>query len=151
MNVDQLNRWLTLLANVGVIAGIVFLGAELQQNNDLLTAQARAVRVQIQTDFLGDMEQEATAELVAKAWRQEELTDAEEARVFWLGTRVLVAWEYVYGEYEEGMIAESALPADLWRTTFEEHIPRMCQTWERERTGASHSFVRWMEENVVNC
>ena len=32
MNLDNLNKWLTLLANIGVVAGIVFLAIEVRQN-----------------------------------------------------------------------------------------------------------------------
>ena len=40
----DLAQTLNTLANVGVIAGIIFLAFELRQNNDLLTAQARVKR-----------------------------------------------------------------------------------------------------------
>jgi len=33
MSMDNLNKWLTLFANIGVIAGIFFLGIELRQNS----------------------------------------------------------------------------------------------------------------------
>jgi hypothetical protein len=36
MNLDKLNQWLTLLANFGVVAGIVFLAIEIRQNQALL-------------------------------------------------------------------------------------------------------------------
>lgn len=45
MNVDQINRWLMLAANIGVIAGIVFLAVEIQQNNELMASQARFNRL----------------------------------------------------------------------------------------------------------
>ena len=32
MKLDSANRWLTLTANIGVLAGIIFLAYELQQN-----------------------------------------------------------------------------------------------------------------------
>jgi hypothetical protein len=32
MDLDRLNRWLNLLANIGVVAGIVFLAIEVGQN-----------------------------------------------------------------------------------------------------------------------
>ena len=38
MNQDSLNRWLTLVANVGVIAGLVFVGIQLKQDRDLAAA-----------------------------------------------------------------------------------------------------------------
>ena len=36
VNLDRLNQWLTLLANFGVVAGIVFLAVEIRQNQALL-------------------------------------------------------------------------------------------------------------------
>ena len=36
MDLDRLNRWLTLLANFGVVAGIIFLAVEVRQNQVLL-------------------------------------------------------------------------------------------------------------------
>ena len=41
MNLDKLNQFLTLLANLGVIAGIVFLAMEVQQNTSMMEAQTR--------------------------------------------------------------------------------------------------------------
>ena len=40
----DLGQTISILANVGVIAGIVFLGFELRQNNALMAADARVVR-----------------------------------------------------------------------------------------------------------
>ena len=40
MNLDKLNKWLTLAANLGVIAGIIFLGIEISQNTDSIRATA---------------------------------------------------------------------------------------------------------------
>ena len=39
MNLDSLNRWLTLAANIGVLIGLLLLVAELNQNSDLMRAQ----------------------------------------------------------------------------------------------------------------
>jgi len=36
MDLDRLNKWLTLLANFGVVAGIIFLAVEVRQNQALL-------------------------------------------------------------------------------------------------------------------
>ncbi len=36
MDLDKLNKWLTLLANFGVVAGIIFLAVEIRQNQTLL-------------------------------------------------------------------------------------------------------------------
>lgn len=40
MNIDALNRWLTLLSNLGVIAGFVLLAVQLNQNTRALEMQS---------------------------------------------------------------------------------------------------------------
>jgi len=59
VKISKLNEWLTLLTNIAVVAGIVFLAVEIQQNNELLQSQVRetqAVSIQAATtldqDFL---------------------------------------------------------------------------------------------------
>ena len=47
MDTDKVNRWLNLIANVSVVAGIVFLAVEVRQNTEsqdefLRLAQANA-------------------------------------------------------------------------------------------------------------
>ena len=52
MDSDRINRWLTLLANVGVIAGLVLVAVQINQNTQITKAQ-------IANDyFLADMELE---------------------------------------------------------------------------------------------
>src|SRR5512139_2018330 len=49
MQVDAINRWLTLLANLAVVAGLVLVGIQVRQNTE-------ATRAQIVNDyFLADM------------------------------------------------------------------------------------------------
>ena len=42
---DSLNKWLTLISNVAVVAGIVFLGLEINQANELAQANAFSMRI----------------------------------------------------------------------------------------------------------
>ncbi len=44
MNIDRLNRWLTLVANFGVLIGIIFLSIETSQNTASLDISAREYR-----------------------------------------------------------------------------------------------------------
>jgi hypothetical protein len=41
MNGDRLNRWLSLLANIGVLAGLLLVAYEIRQSAGIATAQAR--------------------------------------------------------------------------------------------------------------
>ncbi len=147
----DLGRTISIFANVGVIAGILFLVVELQQNNDLLSAQARAARIELKTSFEGSLYQNVElAEIIARAHANDELTEAEEIRLLWLGRRMLTSFQYVYGEYQQGMIEEGAISTAEWRMAFHEQIPRMEDTWSVLRNGLNPEFVQWMEENVVN-
>ena len=49
MNLDQINKWLTLSANICVIAGIVFLAIEIGQNTD--ATQASVEQSMMETDI----------------------------------------------------------------------------------------------------
>ena len=100
---DKLNQWLTLLANLGVLAGIGFLAYEVRQNTDAIHSQTRA------TMFAGAQEE---------LWKNMEypdvtlnmqsgtvgLTDEEKVRLdAWL-TASLRAREFAWIEYTNGNI-----------------------------------------------
>ena len=49
MDVEKINSWLTLTANVGVVIGLIFLGIELQQSRlatEAATIQTRFTEIQ---------------------------------------------------------------------------------------------------------
>lgn len=48
MDTDRLTRWLTLLANIGVIAGIVVLAVEIQQSNRIAIA---STEIEVRNSF----------------------------------------------------------------------------------------------------
>ena len=50
MQRPDLAQAIQILANIGVIAGILFLAIELRQNNEVLNAQARLQRAQTRID-----------------------------------------------------------------------------------------------------
>ena len=147
----DLGQSISILANVGVIAGILLLAVELQQNNELLGAQARLARVQMRVD--GGVEVFSNPELVrvvAKSRDQAALTSEEQLTLSLLANNVFVRWQYVYGEYRQGLIEEVDIPLNEWRATVET-LPFLAATW-RNTANISYrpDFVRWMEENVVN-
>ena len=41
MDSSKLNNWLSLIANISVVGGIIFLAIEIQQNNVLLRSESR--------------------------------------------------------------------------------------------------------------
>ena len=75
----DLGQMVSILANIGVLAGIVFLGFELQQNNDQLQAQSRAnlydMQTAIQSAIFGNTG--GLTDIVSKARQGDALTPNE--------------------------------------------------------------------------
>lgn len=93
----DLGQTLNTLANVGVIAGIIFLAYELNQNNEFLELEAKATRVQIMLDgwelIASDPELVA---LMMKDRNREELTATEEMQLnaYWMGYFIRREWQF---------------------------------------------------------
>ena len=74
-----LSQTITILANLGVIVGIVFLVIELQQNNELLQTQAGHVLAQNRVSHAKRLQESPEfSRLIAKLASGEPLTDAEQ-------------------------------------------------------------------------
>jgi hypothetical protein len=74
----DLGQTLGVLANAGVIAGIVFLAVELQQNNELLEAEIRTIRHDFRSaDYLLPLQHREYAGALIKHRRGEDLTEYE--------------------------------------------------------------------------
>ncbi len=147
----DLGQAVTILANVGVIAGIVFLAVELQQNNELMGAAARAAQNERIQDFV---EQRYTvpglAEILIKARDGEPLTEVEELKLFSRQLRMLRGFEAQYREYSEGTV--EVIPSD-WTTYFYEgglREPPLIGVWDEAKTLLSQEFVQYVDENVVD-
>ena len=86
-----LGQTIGILANVGVIAGIVFLALELRQNTDLMRAQSRTEMSQTTGQLLTmDVNDRTYVETMYRGFRGEELDEIEKEQLF----RTLSAWVY---------------------------------------------------------
>ena len=111
MNTEKLNNWLSLAANIGVLAGIVFLAYELQQNT-LATQLDVASNFQnsfteIEMQIAGNSE---FAELLLKEREGANVSPADQLRLDVFYTNVLRQWQFVHFQY-----LSDALNEDIWR------------------------------------
>ena len=68
MSIDALNRWLSLVANLAVLAGIVFLAVELRQNSEFTALQLEFGQpTQKIFEINRDLQSPETARIFAKA------------------------------------------------------------------------------------
>jgi len=143
-------RALSILANVGVIGGIVFLGIELQQNNELLASQARSNLVSGRATY---QEYVATnvggiADIITKVNRGEAVSDTERFRLTVHWDLVLNNWIAMYEEVEAGPLDEGDIPVGTWARTFRGN-PDLRQQWEIRKGDYPESFVQFVDEEVL--
>ena len=141
----DLGQAVSILANLGVIAGIVFLGVELRQNNELMDEQQRFNRLSISTGtntlIAGNRD---LAELRAKTAEDVSLltsTDWIQMNAFEM--RVLRNWEWTFRE-----LPMSELPVNSWRRVSQRPTWRVI--WTDRNDEFDPDFVRWMAEEVLS-
>ncbi len=148
MNFGNLNRSVALLANVGVLAGIIFLAIEIRQNNQLLTAEARQVALQNRSLTLerwaGDRELMA---LRLKATNNESLTTDELWRIESDFTALISRFEYDYDQYQAGLIPY--LPMSGWKSIFA-RWPYMVALWGSQSDRFSMEFVQFVNMEILD-
>ena len=143
----DLGQAISIFANVGVIAGIVFLGIELRQNNELSRAEAQRARAAIVSEnFRSITENPEIASMLLRDSQGDSLTDLElfQARAFWLST--LTTAELIYAQ---------SIPSELPRTVqrlrrFSSTYPEYRKVWSEREGEFDEAFVAWMNENVMN-
>ena len=151
MKKPDLGQTISILANLGVIAGIIFLAIEIRQNNELMNAAARDAQ---NSRIQGFAEQvymvPGLAEILVKTHNEEPLTEVEELKLFNRQLRQLRGFEAQFREYRLGTV--EALPRD-WGTYFNEgglRNPPLVDTWDEVKTILQPDFVQYIDENVVN-
>lgn len=144
----DLGQTLGLFANLGVIAGILLLVFELNQNRDMMRAQTRNELSRGLNDVLSLTISDADlTDITVRADAGEPLTAADALRIAMrheLSTRY---WENVHYQYRQGLYDESefsrhadTMAAVLART------PSLVRYWCRDRLLYSIPFMEFIDE-----
>lgn len=138
-----------MIANVGVLASIVFLAIQLRQNNELLGIQTRgnALSRSVGTTDLV-LENPYLLELLGK--EVDTLTPSERDALIVLGMRNLSNFEIAYQDAIRGLLDEVALRrtvSAVWRRpTLNFGMPL---AWPTFKGRGDPEFVAWMERHVI--
>ena len=141
---------MSILANVGVIAGIIFLGVELRQNTSAIrgtTIQAISSQL-VESNFIGV----DNADL-RLAWQHansdsEQVTSTDVQILSWYYAGSMRIMENRYRQAQFGTIDEETLDqffgfGNVYGTPYFE------QWWETRRGRYPEDFVNWMEREVI--
>ena len=147
MDKDSLNRWLSLAASLGVLAGIVLLAFELDQNRDMMRAQTRNEISRATLDMLGLWAgNPVLADAIVRANRGEELSPSEAFMVRARNETVLRHWENIHYQYRQGLYDQSEFDASI--ATFSVILnrqPALMDAWCRTRTSYSIEFAEQLQ------
>jgi hypothetical protein len=149
MNMDSVNKWLTLAANLGVIAGIIFLGIEIGQNSDQLAAQTRSTMFEARVSLENDSARNTggITDIVGKARRGEALTETEESQLGSRRFRTLRTFEFIIQESPpETAYLQGPYMAAVFRSD-----SGLIELWNFTSDGGGFDpvFVQFMNEIVI--
>ena len=141
----DLGQAISILANIGVIAGIGFLALELRQNNELMLAEARRSRSESsESAFRSIAENAELAEIFVKAGQGQELSGVEDQRfrAFWMA--LLVNLQSTFRDLRP---AELDSLLNRYRT-YQASYPQLNVVWSLNKMNLEPAFVELMDTNV---
>jgi hypothetical protein len=153
-----LGQSVEILANLGVVAGLVFLGLEIRQNTELLESEIVATRHFMRTeDFLLPLEYPDLATALIKNHNGQELSEYQQLILNRAMATMLHNWQFVYTQYAKGRIEQESIPVKAWRRAFlgddisgTGYWPDLSDFWIANRVVFTPEFAAWMESNIVN-
>lgn len=109
MKISEINDWLSLLANIGVLAGIFFLAIEIQQNTQMIESQTRnSITENIVASSIPAASNEYSANVLLRGFRGEIEPQTGESITWVLFSQSIFRnWENEWYQYRSGLFAEN--------------------------------------------
>lgn len=138
-----------ILANLGVIAGILFLAVGIQQNNDLLTSQASYAQFNIERERRSRLIENRNGiyDIVEKARQGEQLSETEAGRLFLLRNDILDSLRWQFREVSARRLPDDLIDLRIWREFYT--APGFSELYQDVKGELEPDFVEFMERNVV--
>ena len=136
MNADNVNRWLTLSANIGVVIGLILLLVEIDQNSDLVRAQIHQARSDV---HIAMRQERANSEFLLPAMRKfesaggfnnlaaiDQLTEIEAGRIEAFILARHQDYDNLFYQYQQGYLDE-----EFYQYRVANSIKRFAPWWEK--------------------
>ena len=152
MKISALNEGVSLIANIGVIGSIVFLGLEMQQNTSMMQSQTRNSIVENQLSFYERAIDNIEFSRIAMEFRADSTAypigtaEAFQYRLFVISQ--LRIWENEFYQYQAGLFEASVFQSRV--NTWREQIVNdsLFETWELRRDQFAPDFVEYLD-NII--
>ena len=141
----DLGQTVSIMANLGVIAGIVFLAIELRQNNVLMRSQTRSEISQSISDFLVTQANSPYIEDLVAPERVASSNSIGELRFERLELAVFRIWENIYYQWERGLYEDSEFDSERQIWADDMNQPSMRKVFCEYRGAYSAGFVEELQ------
>jgi hypothetical protein len=149
MNKVDLGQMITLGANVGVIAGILFLAIEVRQNTETQRLSAAQQVLGLSYSNTIALAADPTAsEILVEALAGQELTPVEQNRMGLILQAILTQHWQVYYQYKNGFLDQAVFDAFERRLPAALADPFMVDWWESNRSRFAEDFQDYVESVI---
>jgi hypothetical protein len=150
MDSSKVNSWLSLIANIAVVAGIVFLAIEISQNNELLRSESRQTLVA--NDITSVLTNLDNADVFSRYVAGEKLSAPDQMRISFMFVLDLRNREFEYIQYTNGLLDEQTWLAYRHVITINHSSPRGRKWWEEVgRDIVDPKFAKLVDELLTNA
>jgi hypothetical protein len=145
LDLDKLNKWLTLIANVAILGGLVFVALEIQQNTNAVRSAAVQEATNIAREHPLMYVQNPEINRLEMA-DYDLLSEEDKRRRFWLAVSF---WHAMQGLYRQNELGTFPQPEwEVWvRIICANYAQSHPELWSRAATTHSADFVEFVE----NC
>ncbi len=147
----NLGQAVSILANVGVIAGIAFLAVELQQNNEMMRAQTRS---ELSRDVIAilssNINDSAYMDVLLRGNNGEELSELEQYQYGRHRNAWIWHWENIVYQHRMGLydVEEFAIQMEVVRGDIVD-LPGLKEHWCAGRSRRSAGLINAVEGEEV--
>ena len=150
LNVKKLDpdRTISILANLGVIAGIMFLAFEINQNNTLLESQARNARAEVRrAAFRLQIESPEFNRIIYQNRTGGQFSEEEQELLNAYFDFLLVGLQQAYGDYRSDLIQLSEMQNVVSGAVFD-RLPGLEAYWQTAKRRHDPEFVAWLDQII---
>jgi hypothetical protein len=156
MNMDSLNKWLTLVANIGVLLGIIVVAVQLQQTQTAMRAESSNMRTQLAYQNNFNAREYRISALAEKLTSGQELSEEESLMLVEFRQNILRYFENLHYQYQIGVLDDEIWQANLntisdfcRNALFADYWPNTARS--RAVNSYRSSFVEVVENAASTC
>ena len=140
---------ITILANLGVVAGILFLAFEIQQNNTLLESQARDARTDVRRGaYQLQIENPELNRIINQNRNGGHLNEEEQELLNAYFDYILSGFQQGYGDYQSGLIELTEMQNLVSGIVFD-RAPGLEEYWQSAKLRHHPEFAAWVDQIIT--